>query len=61
MFQITEFTYARLASLTPPPTKRARKEACSPSCGYRLGWEKRRVAAALVRENYTEPALAEAA
>lgn len=43
------------SEFTPPPTKRKRMEACSPACGYRLGWTKRRarppVAAALVRAN----------
>lgn len=45
------------AVFTPAPTKRARKDACSPKCGYRLGWIRRRretlvpMAAALVRAN----------
>lgn len=43
----------------PHPTKRARKEACTPACGYKLGWMKRRsetppLARALVAANYSE-------
>jgi hypothetical protein len=30
------------STFTPAPTKRRRAEACSPACGYRLGWAKRR-------------------
>lgn len=30
------------ATFKPAPTKRARTEACTPACGYRLGWMKRR-------------------
>lgn len=44
---------------TPAPTKRARKEACTPECGYRLGWMKRRglaphLSQALVAANYAD-------
>ncbi len=31
----------------PHPTKRARKESCSPACGRQIGWSKRRA-------NYSE-------
>lgn len=45
------------APFTPKPTKRKRAECCSPKCGYRLGWMKRKgqcppLAEAIVRSNY---------